>query len=389
MRGWGPAPLHHRLRRSQQTSQGWAPSPLSRRKRRLVPVRFRTGSFTVADRRIRLSLARGAPALWVRLARPLPYPPEMVCAVTLLHEHGRLVVDVTATLPVEPHMVAHDRVAGVDLGIIHPFAVTTSSGEGLLVSGRALRAEHRLHLDDTKARAAKLSRKTPRRRGQAGSRRWRQLRAHQRKAELRHRRCIRQAQHQAAGQVITFALANQVGTLVVGDPKGICGKDAGPRHNLRLRQWGRTHLLQALTDKAERRGIRVELVDERGTSSTCPHCRARTPKPRGRRFACLACGLTGHRDLVGAANIAATRGGISHAVWRVTHRRVGIVPARRDRRRHLMDRRGRSCLAPGRPAARLGVARQPPAASVAAGCGVGSPAVEDQQSRPTSTAKIA
>jgi hypothetical protein len=34
----------------------------------------------------------------------------------------------------------------------------------------------------------------------------------------------------------------------------------------------------------------------------------------------------------------------------VEHRRVGIVPARRDRRRHLHDqRRRRSCLASGHP----------------------------------------
>jgi hypothetical protein len=31
----------------------------------------------------------------------------------------------------------------------------------------------------------------------------------------------------------------------------------------------------------------------------------------------------------------------------VEHRRAGVVPARRDRRRHLHDRRRRSCLASG------------------------------------------
>jgi hypothetical protein len=36
------------------------------------------------------------------------------------------------------------------------------------------------------------------------------------------------------------------------------------------------HLLQALRDKAELAGIVVRLVDERGTSSTCPACRQRS-----------------------------------------------------------------------------------------------------------------
>jgi transposase len=140
--------------------------------------------------------------------------------------------------------------------------------------------------------------------------------------------------------------------LVVGDPTGITGRDAGRVQNWRLRQWRRTHLLGALHDKAEQAGIRVNLVEERGTSSTCPACRQRVPKPRGRRFTCPHCNLQGHRDLVGATNIAAKLGG-GHPSTAfpalVEHRRVGMVPARRDRRRHLRDRRRRSCLASGHP----------------------------------------
>jgi IS605 OrfB family transposase len=94
-----------------------------------------------------------------------------------------------------------------------------------------------------------------------------------RRVEARHRRRVHQAQHQAAKQVIAFAVQHQVGTLLVGDPKGITGQDVGRVRNLRLRQWRRTHLLHALQDKAEQAGIVVRLVDERGTSSTCPACR--------------------------------------------------------------------------------------------------------------------
>jgi hypothetical protein len=125
--------------------------------------------------------------------------------------------------------------------------------------------------------------------------------------------------------------------LVVGDPTGITDRNVGRVQNLRLRRWRRTHLLQALRDKAERAGIVVRLVDERGTSSTCPSCRRRVPKPRGREFRCPHCKFQGHRDLVGARNIAAKAGGGQSSVdlpTLVEHRRAGIVPARRDRRRH-------------------------------------------------------
>jgi hypothetical protein len=72
-------------------------------------------------------------------------------------------------------------------------------------------------------------------------------------------------------------------------------------------------------------------------------------KPNGRVFTCGSCGLVAHRDVVGATNIAARGGGTTSVPTLVTHHRAGVVPARRDRRRHPMDQRRRSCPAPGRP----------------------------------------
>ena len=324
-----------------------------RRRKHLVPLRYYQGTFELEDRRIRLSMARGAPELWLRLARPFPYPADQVRSVTLLCDAGRLVLDVTAEVPVTACSGA--AVAGVDPGIIHPFAVAGGT-EALLVSGRAVRAEERLHLADTKARQRKMAPKAPRR-GQTGSRRWRKLRTSQRRAEARHRRRVRQAHHQAARAVVTWTKRHDVGTLVVGDPKGIATKDAGRFQNRRVANtWRRTHLLQSLCDKAAVAGLTVVRIDERGTSSTCPECHRLTPKPKGRAFCCPHCGHRGHRDLVSARNIAARGGGTTRAPVLVLHRRAGTVPARRDRRRQLMDER-RSCPAPGRPLSE-GVARR-------------------------------
>ena len=68
------------------------------------------------------------------------------------------------------------------------------------------------------------------------------------------------------------------------------------------------------------------MTDERGTSSTCPECRKRVPKPAGRVFTCPHCPFRGHRDLVAAAHIAARcGGGITPVIVPagVTHRRAG------------------------------------------------------------------
>jgi IS605 OrfB family transposase len=352
-----------------------------RRKRGLLPVRYYHGTFTLDGRRLRLPTARGCPPLRVRLDRDVPYPAGQVRSVTLLNEGPRLYAEVTAEVPVAAYPAGQEpdpgRMAGVDPGIIHPFAVAGPDREGLLVSGRAIRAETYLHLSDTKRRARAMARRAPKP-GQAGSRRWRKTRARQRKQEARHRRRVRQAQHEAAAQVIAWAVEHRVGTLKVGDPRGVLGLDAGRRHNRRVRDWRPGHLLAVLQDKAARAGITAVLVDERGTSSTCPSCGRRVPKPAGRQFACPHCGFTGHRDLVGGANIASrTPGGgpirdgnPAGFPSRITHRRAGnhlpdVSPARRDprRRSHHSVIRG----SPGRPRpappGRGDVARPPPLAA--------------------------
>jgi IS605 OrfB family transposase len=130
------------------------------------------------------------------------------------------------------------------------------------------------------ARQRAVAQRAPRP-GQRGSRRWRQYRRRARLVEARHRRRVRQAQHEAARTVITWAVKQRIGTLAVGDPRDVLALDAGRRHNQRTRDWRVGHLLAALKDKAEQAGINVQLVDERGTSSTCPRRAKRIPSPQG------------------------------------------------------------------------------------------------------------
>ena len=322
-----------------------------RRRRGLVPVRWYGGTFTLDGRRLRIPVARGCRPLTVRLDRDVPYPAGQVRSVTLGYDAGRLYADVTAEVPVADYPPGQGpdpaRVAGVDLGIIHPYAAAGPDGEGLLVSGRAIRAECRQHLRDRKGRTRAAAKRAPAP-GQRGSRRWRRHRRCEKKAGARHSRRVRQAQHEAAAQVIAWALAHKIGTLAVGDPRGVLHLKAGRRHNQRTRDWRVGHLMAALSGKAEAAGITVRFVDERGTSSTCPSCARRVPKPAGRVFSCPHCGQGGHRDLVAAASIAARGpgGGIIPAVPQgagITHRRAGahlpgVHPARRDPRRRPSSR---------------------------------------------------
>ncbi|WP_354264033.1 transposase [Paractinoplanes tereljensis] len=208
----------------------------------------------MTGRTLRLPTAHGCPPLQIRLDRPVPYPADTIRSVTLLLADGRLHIDVTAELPTASYPPGQqpdpDRIAGVDLGIIHPFAVTTpDNADALLVSGRAVRAEHRLHLADTKGRNRATAARAPAK-GQRGSRRWRKTRRQARLVEGRHRRRVRQALHEAATTVIRWAVDRRIGTLTVGDPRGVLDRSTGHRHNLRLRQWQIGRTLQILQDKA-------------------------------------------------------------------------------------------------------------------------------------------
>ena len=320
-----------------------------RRKKALVPSRYYAGTFDLEGRRLRIPVARGAAPLILRLTREVPYPAEAIRSVTLLADGARLCVDVTAEIEVERYEEERapdpDRIAGVDLGIIHPFAVIAEEG-ALLVSGRALRAESRLHLAESKARRRAVADRAPSK-GQRGSRRWRKYRARTQVLEGRHRRRLAQARHEGAKAVVDFARDHRIGTLVVGDPRGLLNHEAGARQNLAVRNWRVGQLIDVLSDKAEVTGIDVEIVDERGTTSKCPRCRVKVPKPRGRNFSCPHCPLRAHRDIVGALNITSKslRGGINVDLdgLAIMHRRAGRhLPGRtrRDPRRVALQKRG-------------------------------------------------
>ncbi len=131
---------------------------------------------------MRLPVA-GHPALWVRLARPIPYRPTRSGGHPAV-DGGRLWLAVTAAVPATIRTTwTPAQVAGVDLASSIPLRSHTARRHA--VSGRAIRAESYLHLRDQQARQAKTAHRAPA--GQRGSRRWRTSRQTA-PVEDRHRR---------------------------------------------------------------------------------------------------------------------------------------------------------------------------------------------------------
>jgi putative transposase len=325
------------------------------KKRHLQPITWRKGRFklapaTISTRaRVTLGTARGCPPLCLRLARDHPYDPNLVRAVRLTSEAGELFCEVTVWVAVIQAHTIPGTVAGVDPGIIHPLVVATT-GEALVVSGRAVRAEEFLHLQDSKARDKVKSTKSSPRRARpstprvAGSRRWRKIAARQRAAAAKNRRIAEQASNRAANLVAEHCVDAGVSLVAVGNPTGIEKLKAGRRHNRRIHRWGRAHARDALRYRLEECGVVCQPVDERDTSSKCPSCRAPAIKS-GRKLKCTnqQCMKVHHRDVAGAQNMVTKLGHAPIEIARQEHRRVG-TPVRRDRRRVLYEQRGRPSL---------------------------------------------
>jgi putative transposase len=186
--------------------------------------------------------------------------------------------------------------ATVDLGEIHQAAVTTSTDKALMVTGRGIRTIKRQRQQALGSIAKKRSRCTK------GSRRYRKLQRARAKVSSRCERRVRDLRHKGTRQVIDFCKAEGVTSLYAGNPHGVRKQSCGRRHNGRLSAWEYGKDLKYLAEKAERAGIQFASGTERGTSSRCPECGYRH-KPPGRTWRCKKCGFTGHRDIVGSANM--------------------------------------------------------------------------------------
>ena len=198
----------------------------------MVPVRWYAGTFTLEARVLRLPVAKGCPPLMVRLDRDVPYPAGQVRSVTLLFDGARLQADVTAEVPVAcyPGGQAPDpeRVAGIDLGIIHPYAVAGPDGRGLLVwGGRSARSAA---CTCATARPGPGCRRRAPDPGSGGHGGGGSTAVSQRAAEGRHARRVRQAQHEAARSVVDWAVKQRAGTLIAGIlRRPAAGRRAGAR----------------------------------------------------------------------------------------------------------------------------------------------------------------
>jgi putative transposase len=196
-----------------------------------------------------------------------------------------------------------ERTAAIDMGEIHPVAITEGD-EVCILSCRELRSI----AQQTNKELAAIQKKKAR--CQRGSRRSRRLNRAKRKLLGRQKQRRRDLEHKISRATIDWCKEKQIGTLAIGDVRNVAdktkvkGRLARPERQ-KVSNWshGTIRRYLYLGYKAEAEGISVaDPVPEQHTSQTCPQCGHRH-KPKGRVFRCPACGFVFPRDGVGCANL--------------------------------------------------------------------------------------
>ncbi|KLU63542.1 putative transposase [Peptococcaceae bacterium CEB3] len=177
------------------------------------------------------------------------------------------------------------NILAFDLGIVNIVAGYFSTGQSFVVPGGELLALDRYF---HKMKAKTNSSRSRKCRGL--NRKW----SRQRKHYL----------HVLTKNIVEQAAAHNVSHILVGELKGIHqDKDWGAKQNQELHAWPYRKIIQTLTYKAALKGILVQEVSERNTSTTCPICGKRVKSARVERGLFVHCGQATNADAVGAFNI--------------------------------------------------------------------------------------
>ncbi len=222
--------------------------------------------------------------------------------LTLIYDSVRQKWYARQAVEVEPpHQPLSNKRAYVDLGVLELLTIVVDGErQAFAYSGRPALADwwylsHRI--DGLKSVATETNGKRSTKRIQMLFR--------------RRTRRFRQHVNTAVRRAIERLWQEGVSEIVAGDLKDIRTNVRGGRksnsmvHNF----WSHRYLVQHIREVAEEYGISVETVDERGTSSRCPRCKAEDVVKRGRLVKCKRCGLEAHRDAVGSVNIGLAQGG--------------------------------------------------------------------------------
>jgi putative transposase len=248
-----------------------------------------------------LSLARGHEPIRVPLPTELAVlPSESFIEMRLVWDRAGRRYNWHSVVEdaLQPALPPGHAVAAVDLGEVHPAAVTDGK-EGMVFSARALRSLSQY----TNKRLAEIQSVLSKK--EKHSRRYKRLVARKSRFLAKQKNKRRDIEHKVSRSVVDYAVERGVGTLVIGDVRDAAdGVDYSKKSNQKISNWSHGKVRNYIEYKAAAAGIQTVFANEAYTSKTCPNpnCLHKI-KPKGRVYRCPACGFVGHRDIVGASNI--------------------------------------------------------------------------------------
>lgn len=197
---------------------------------------------------------------------------------------------------VEPQDKPHNAVIGVDQGLKY-IAVASAEQGTLFIGGGKVRARRAHYLNARRSLQSRKARKPTR----SVRRAWKRLRG-------KEGRFGRDVDHVTSKRIVAFAKSKGCLVIAIEDLEGIReGAGKGKRHKgfqNRLHRWCFYRLASFIEYKARAEGMTVLRVEPRYTSQACPRCgHTERANRNGLAFRCVACGYSGHADLVASRNI--------------------------------------------------------------------------------------
>lgn len=247
-----------------------------------------------------LPMARGQKAIELKLPESLQYiPVEFFTEVRLVYNKSSRHYEwhITIEDDKEIALATGTNTAAIDLGEIHPVAITDGVG-GSVISCRELRSvAQNTNKQTAKFQAAQSKYKK-------GSRRWKRLQRKKNRFLAKQELRRRDLEHKISRAAVDWAVEHKVKTLAIGDVRDVAkGKRLNKKSQQKISNWSHGKMRTYIGYKAEALSITViDNIDEAYTSQTCANCGNRH-KPKGRVYTCPSCGAVAHRDVQGAANI--------------------------------------------------------------------------------------
>jgi putative transposase len=216
------------------------------RRRYRTTIWKNTGVYKIEKGVMYLSLAQGLVRVQVKLPSHINcLPQQWVKEVRLAFNKStfRYSWHVVVDNGIEPEAKGK-YIAGVDLGEIHPIAVTDGI-EACVISCRELRALNQGRNKRIASVDAKLATY------QKDSRRWRKLKARKRRFLAQCDQEKRGIEHKIARELISWAQENEIGLLAIGDVRSIAnGKRLNKKSQQKISNWSHGTIRKYIRYKA-------------------------------------------------------------------------------------------------------------------------------------------